>query len=127
MTIRPRELLPMFTVTSVDGTVVRYHDLWQRRNLLLVAAPDGDPTAATYIRSLDELAPALDACDAALVITATRIAGIPSPAVVVADRWGEVYFVTDAGRAADLPPAGELLDWLRHVRNECPECQGEAR
>jgi hypothetical protein len=52
---------------------------------------------------------------------------VPSPGVVVADRWGEVYYVQEADRAAALPPPAELIDWLRFVRDECPECQGETR
>ena len=43
MTVSPRDLLPMFTVTNaVDGAMVRYQDVWQRKNLLLVMAPEND-------------------------------------------------------------------------------------
>jgi hypothetical protein len=46
---------------------------------------------------------------------------------VVADRWGEIYYLQGADRTGDLPTPHELAEWLRYVRNECPECQGEAR
>lgn len=127
MTIRPHDLMPMFTANNADGTHVRYDDIWQRRNLLLVSLPNDDPTGATYATTLGVLEPDLAAYDAALIITTTRIEGVPSPGVVVADRWGEVYYVQEADRAAALPPPAELVEWLRFVRNECPECQGETR
>lgn len=127
MTIRAHDLMPMFTAAAADGTVVRYEDIWQRKNLLLICLPDDDPTASTYAPSLSVLEPGLAAYDAALLITTTRIEGVASPAVVVADRWGEVYYVQGADRASDLPAPDELIDWLRFVRHECPECQGETR
>lgn len=127
MTIRAHDLMPMFTARSADGTLVRYDDIWQRKNLLLVSLPDDDPTAAAYATPLTVVEPNLAAYDAALLITTTRVKGVPSPGVVVADRWGEVYYVQEADRAADLPAPDELIDWLRFVRNECPECQGETR
>jgi hypothetical protein len=127
MTLRVHDLMPMFTASGVDGTLVRYDAIWQRKNLVLVSLPDDDPTAAAYAGSLGALEPDLAAYEASLIVTTTRIARVPSPGVVVADRWGEVYFVQGADRASDLPGADELMEWLRYVRNECPECQGEAR
>jgi hypothetical protein len=127
MTIRAHDLMPSFTASGADGTPVRYDDIWQRKNLLLVSLPDDDPTAAAYARSLSVLEPDLGAYDASLIVTTTRIEGVPSPGVVVADRWGEVYYVQEADRASGLPAPDELMEWLRYVRNECPECQGEAR
>jgi hypothetical protein len=128
MTIRAHDLMPMFTASnSADGTLVSYEELWQRKNLLLVSLPEDDPTTAAYARSISVLEPDLAAYDAALLVTTTRVHGVPSPGVVVADRWGEVYYVHEADHAADLPAPDELIDWLRFVRNECPECEGEAR
>ena len=119
--------MPMFTAATADGTVVRYEDIWQRKNLLLVSLLSDDPSSNAYATSLDVLESSLAACEAFLLITTTRIEGVPYPGVVVADRWGDVYHVQEADRAAGLPPPDELIDWLRFVRNECPECQGETR
>jgi hypothetical protein len=127
MTIRVRDLMPMFTAATADGTVVRYQDIWQRRNLLLVSLPSDDPTSSAYATSLGGLESSLAAYEAVLLIVTTRIEGVPSPGVVVADRWGEVYYLQQADRASALPRAEELMDWLCFVRNECPECQGETR
>ena len=128
MTIRVHDLMPMFTVAKgTEGTLFRYNDIWQRKNLLLVSLPDDDSSAAAYAKSLSLVAPSLAAHDATLIVTTTPIDGVPSPGVVVADRWGEVYYVEGADRASELPAPDELMEWLRYVRNECPECQGETR
>ena len=127
MTIRVHDLMPMFTAATADGTVVRYEDIWQRRNLLLVSLPGDDPTSSAYAASLGVLESSLAAYEAVLLVVATQIEGIPSPGVVVADRWGEVYHLQQADRASALPRPEELIDWLRFVRSECPECQGETR
>ena len=127
MTIRVHDLMPMFTARAADGTVVRYQDVWQRKNLLLVSLPSDDPTSSAYAASLGVLEPSLAAYEAVLLIVPTRIEGVPSPGVVVADRWGEVYHLQQADQASALPRPEELIDWLHFVRNECPECQGETR
>ena len=128
MTLAPRDLVPMFTVTNaLDGIVVGYQDVWQRRNLVLVMVPDNDSTGTAYTKSLIDAAPTLAADDTVFVVTSNPIPGIPSPGVVVADRWGEIYYLKGAGRAVDLPTPGDLAGWLRYVQSECPECQGEAR
>jgi hypothetical protein len=126
MTIRAHDLMPMFTAAGADGTAVRYEDIWQRKNLLLVSLPEDDPASRAYVQSFAVIEPELAMYDAALIVT-TGIEGIPSPGVVVADRWGEVYYVQNADRASRLPTPNELMEWLRYVRNECPECQGETR
>ena len=86
-----------------------------------------ESTAAEYTAVVLDAAPSLAGDDTRLVVTADTIPRIPSPAVVVADGWGEVYYLQAAGRAADLPAPGDLAEWLDFVRHQCPECQGEAR
>jgi hypothetical protein len=127
MTIHVHDLMPMFTAAAADGTLVRYEDIWQRQNLLLVSLPSDDPTSSSYATSLGVLGPSLAAYETVLLIVTTRIDGVPSPGVVVADRWGEVCHLQQADRASALPRPEELTDWVRFVRNECPECQGETR
>lgn len=52
--------------------------------------------------------------------------GIATPAVVIADRWGEIRMAEPAGVEHDFYDPGEVVAWLRFIAIECPECQGEA-
>src|SRR5690606_13737547 len=48
-------------------------------------------------------------------------------AMVIADQWGEVFFVEAGGEGMhNWPPAEEVVEWLRFMAIQCPECQGEA-
>jgi hypothetical protein len=126
--IQAREQLPHFQVTTIDGRVIAYDTIWQRRNLvlLLLPAPSGD-TAGAYVSLLAERRAEIDALAAECVITADTVPGVRAPAVVIADRWGEVQFAEAAATVAGLPAVDELLDWLAYVQHRCPECEGEAR
>ncbi|HJR64057.1 MAG TPA: redoxin domain-containing protein [Gemmatimonadaceae bacterium] len=42
-------------------------------------------------------------------------------AVVVADRYGHVYFVTETGAGHALPTPRELEEWLTYLATQCPE------
>ena len=128
MVLRVRDLMPMFTVTNgIDGSLVDYQELWQRKNLLLISLRQDDPTARAYVESLIAKESDLRAYDTAFIVTTDVVRGIPSPGIVVADRWGEIYYVLEASSASDLADPVTLIEWLRYVQSECPECQGETR
>lgn len=128
MTLQAHDLMPMFTVTNrCDGAIIRYQDVWQRKNLLLTSTPPADLTAERYIEALRARAGELGSDDVQIVVTSEAVDGMPSPGVAIADRWGEVYFVQGASRVADLPAVDELVDWIRYIQMECPECEGERR
>ena len=61
------------------------------------------------------------------MITRDTVSGIPSPAVIVADRWGEIVHIAAGSQAGELPQAHELVEWVTYVQHQCPECEGEAR
>jgi len=46
----------------------------------------------------------------------------PCLSVFTTDRWGEVVFACQTGRGDPAPGAADLLDWLRFVDQQCPEC-----
>ena len=119
------QLVPHFNVTTVDGSVFRYATIWQRQQLLLVALPPSG--AADCARDLGSLAAACRERDSVCVITREPIGGLPAPAAVIADRWGEIAYVAAPADPGALPAAEELLDWLEHVMHRCPECEGEAK
>jgi hypothetical protein len=78
------DLLPHFAVTTLDGGVMTYSTIWQRKNLVLVILPGAalDLRSRAYVSQLNIL-------------------------------W--------------LPTSEELIDWIRYVENQCPECEGEAK
>lgn len=82
--------------------------------------------------SLDEAARLAEAVHPPFAVLADparglrRRMGAAGAAVVVADPWGEVRFRHDTGAAHDLPEPPELVDWVRFVAIQCPECEGEA-
>lgn len=54
-----------------------------------------------------------------------RAAGVPTPAVLIADQWGELFVVEDAREEHTFLSAAEVVAWLRYLAMQCPECQGE--
>ena len=127
--LQPGDLVPHFEVTNLHGETVSYSTIWQRRNLVLIAvrASDPDGTFTTYVSSLSAGMPAAVAADTDCVITGDTVPGMPSPGVVVADRWGEIVHVARGSHVGELPPPQELWDWVDYVQRRCPECEGEAK
>jgi len=123
------ELLPHFSVTSIAGERFAYSDIWQRKNLVLVSLPHEESKGSTtaYLAQLAIGTSELTGDDTACLITRDSIPGVPAPGVVVADRWGEIHHITHAAHVEDLPSFHELVDWLRYVQSQCPECEGEAK
>lgn len=120
------DAVPHFQVTRADGSTVAYGTIWQHKDLVLLALPSGDQ-GAEYASALAERMSRFDGAPAECVITRTAIPGLPAPAAIVADRWGEIYFAAGADDVDGLPAPDELVDWLRYVQVKCPECEGEAR
>jgi hypothetical protein len=128
LTLQTGQQLPHFVVRALDGSTFAYSDVWQHRNLLLILLPDTEAAArARYAAQVQAHMPELTAHDTTCVIAQDDVSGIPRPGVVVADKWGEVHFVTAPGTVTKLPEPSELIDWLRYVQMQCPECQGEAK
>ena len=120
------DAVPHFELQNVDGAVVRYSAIWQRRNLVLVRLP---ATGADdqYIDELRARATAFDDHVSTCVITRGSIAGLPAPGLLVADRWGEIVHVVTSPSVTGLPSVDRLLQWLEAIEYRCPECEGEAR
>ena len=122
------DLLPHFTVTTLHGDEFSYATIWQRRNLVLVALPVTDSESArSYVSELAARGAEFSDCDADCVITQDRVQAIPSPAVLVADQWGEIIYIAAKSDIRELPQVEEVLEWLRYVESRCPECEGESK
>jgi hypothetical protein len=122
------DLVPHFTVTTFSGESFDYSDIWQRKNLVLVLLPHAESAASTkFVDQLTAQMSELTGDDSACVITRDSVSGVPSPGIVVADRWGEIHHLAGGKIVEDLPRPDDLIEWLRYVQHQCPECEGEAR
>ena len=122
------DLLPHFEATTVTGERFLYSRVWQRKNLLLVVlTPDDEGAGVAYDAQLrDQIVP-LCAADTVCLVTLDRVPGLPSRAVAIADRWGEIAHVAAIDDASTLPPPADLLEWVSYVQRRCPECEGETK
>ena len=126
--LKTGDLLPHFNVTTLRGERFAYADIWQRKNLLLVSLSHADSAAnAEYVSQLTSQMSALTGDDIVCVVTSDNIPGLPTPGVVVADRWGEIHHVAHAARIEDLTSPAGLVEWSRFIQHQCPECEGEAK
>ena len=122
------DIVPHFTVKTLHGDEFSYATIWQRRNLVLVALPVTDSESArSYVSELTARGAEFSDGDADCVITQDRVQAIPSPAVLVADQWGEVFYIAAKSDIRELPQVEEVLEWLRYVQSRCPECEGESK
>jgi hypothetical protein len=114
---------PHFEVATVDAGRVRYRDIWQRRNLVLVVLGQR-PAAERYAAHLHANRHEFDEADADVVVTTDSIPGLPAAVVVVADRWGEIQHLEplNSDTSAQLPSVREILAWVQFVQMQCPEC-----
>ena len=120
--------LPHFEVKTIEGELFSYSTIWQRRHLVFLAIPAAESEATgTYISQLIAVRSEFTAKDAECVVTGDRVPGIQGPAVVVADRWGEIVHIASTSRVEDLASPEELLDWVEYLGRRCPECEGEAK
>jgi hypothetical protein len=120
--------MPHFSVTSSDGRVVSYRDFWQRKHLLLVMLSDAaSPAARGYVEHVGRALEDLASTDIVTVVTTEAVDGLPRPGVAIADRWGEIAMVAEAAGVEGLPDPAALVEWLKYVEHQCPECEGEAR
>jgi len=49
---------------------------------------------------------------------------IADGSLAVTDEWGEVYFETTVDTEHQLPPPPEVVNWVRFIAIQCPECVG---
>lgn len=53
-----------------------------------------------------------------------QVLSIGRPAVVIADRWGEVYHASASEATHDPVAPEEVVEWVKFVAIQCPECEG---
>ena len=141
-------MLRPFALPDAAGKQIRFRDYRQRRNLVLFFHHGGACAACrSVLQALARYVPAfLEAQAAVLAIgpdpgdqahmpaaepgqtfrllsdpegnTAAR-AGLVVPALVVADRWGEIWSAWEGGEQHALPHGDELMEWLTIIQCDC--------
>jgi hypothetical protein len=117
--------VPHFDVTTIEGRRVRYDDIWQRRNLVLVVVlPPERETGSRYASQLEAHRAEFEAEETTVVVTTDAVPKLAAPAALVADRWGEIAFLEQASVAQPFrwPDVDELLSWVHFIEIQCPEC-----
>jgi hypothetical protein len=126
--IQRGDSVPHFEARTVAGELVSYATIWQRRHLVLVALPAEESEAlGSYVSRVMARRAEFSAMHAECVVTRDRVAGVPSPGVIVADKWGEVVHVASTSQVDGLTSPEELVDSVDYLDRRCPECEGEAR
>jgi hypothetical protein len=125
-TLQKGDRVPHFEVAQSDGTRVSYATgIWQHRNLLLVSIGDDESAVVQEtVADLRERAEDIESLEAVCLVTRDQVPGVPTPGMVIADRWGEIFRVADA---ASWMRADDVVDWLQYLQYKCPECEGEAK
>jgi hypothetical protein len=119
--------VPHFEVRTSGGELFSYASIWQHKTLVLVALPGDSPAGARDTVEQATWDHAFGQRESVGVVTRDPVPGLQAPATLVADRWGEIVFVTETSRVDELPTSSDLLDWLDYVDRRCPECEGETK
>jgi hypothetical protein len=77
--------VPHFEATAFDGQRVRYGDLWQQRDLVLVAVTREERDAGVqYASALEARGQEFEQAETAMVVTADVVPRLSAPTVLVA-------------------------------------------
>lgn len=126
-TLKQGDHVKAFEVIDLDGVRVRYADLWQRKDLILVTLPGDSAEARAYATHLADALRDANPRETAFVVTAGHGPGAGRPGLLVADRWGEIQFAAESPSVEGLPDPADVAEWVQFVQMRCPECEGEAR
>ncbi len=150
MTGIPARGVPDLALVSDTGSTLHLADFRGRKNLVLVLMTAWSPAARELLRDLQNAAAEFateeavvlpiikgSVSDARDIIHGEHLAfpvyadegglafaavdGDGSAAIVVADRYGEIFFSQRVPAGAMFPAADALLDWIRFIELQCPE------
>jgi hypothetical protein len=133
------QLVPNFTLTSVDNQRISRSDYRGKAGLLILFVPPADGGAEQYLRELDATVAGWSRGQRALVIADAAPAGLGHSVVLrdpdqtvrpqfladaaggwfITDRYGELYAQGSAEHVGELPKPQELSEWMEFVSMRC--------
>src|SRR5690606_41996563 len=120
---------PAFYPLSLHDALPIFRKAGRLATVLVTVHPDCAECSA-YLESLRDVQGRVEEWDgrviAARATEELAAAGVPAPAVLIADQWGELFVVEPAGADHAFIEPDEVVAWLRYLAIQCPECQGEA-
>ncbi|HET8522807.1 MAG TPA: redoxin domain-containing protein [Thermomicrobiales bacterium] len=136
------KMLRPFAGQTTDGQTIRSQSYRQRSNLVLLFHHGRDcaPCQAmladigAHIDEIQDQATAVLAIGPdgearpfpMLTDPSGEIAkqqGLAAPAVVIVDRFGEIWAAWEGGADHHLPHADDVIEWLEFLEVQCPECE----
>ncbi len=138
-TLQAGQLIPNFTLMSVDGQRISRSDYRGKAGLLLLFLPPADQQTADYLGALDTTVAGWSREQRALVIASDGLPelnhsiGLRDPEHTVrqqflgsaaggwfiTDRYGELYAQGSAAATSDLPKPEEYTEWMEFVGMRC--------
>jgi peroxiredoxin len=101
-----------------------YPEIAEEESEVLTAVPGTVRDAARIGDRLGLPFPVLADMDGEAHRSAGSVAtnGEPDMAVFIIDRYGEIYAAFHSGKGDVLPSPETILDWIRYIQSQCPEC-----
>ncbi|MCS6954050.1 MAG: hypothetical protein RMK57_15795 [Bryobacterales bacterium] len=141
MKLRRGDFLPDLTLPSIgDRAAVALRPTLGRTTVLFVPDLEGCPPCQRYLDELVALAEEFAVWEARLLVAVRpplayrlphfaipvqdadeRFAGAHLPAVLVADRYGQLWDAVSAGASHRFPPSRDLAEWVKYLATLCPE------
>jgi hypothetical protein len=149
--LRVGDRLPILELPSApDGRIEKVRPR-SRDALVLLLLPEYDAASRAPVESLADRAEAIEHWYARILVVAGppehaaeiassakgKLTVIADPdrttferigiaagnaALVIADRYGQIYELAEASAAGELPSAEEIEEWTKFLATQCPEC-----
>jgi len=111
--------LPEISGAASDGRKIHTSDLRGRKNTVIIFSGEpSDESSQELIRALSDRHSEIQDEEAEIIVCEDN--ELHRAAICIADRYGEVYF--SAFFSDTAPSAENVLEWLRYIEIQCPEC-----
>src|SRR5262245_58597683 len=111
--------LPEIPGAASNGRQVLTSDLHGRKNTVVIfSGEQSKDSTQDLVRALSDRIGEIQDEEAEVIICEDN--ELHRAAICISDRYGEVYF--SAFFSDTAPSAESVLEWLRYIEIQCPEC-----